>query len=163
MSRYALAALTFLVFLLQSSVIPFFFNGMTQPDLWLVVVVLATLIFDNRTALTLAVIGGLLQDIVIGNLFGLHLLPYLAIAALYLALGKERYNKHWYISLIAITLASVLDLLLSAFVMWCAQSRQLAVSYIFYMGFPFILVNAAAMLFFHHPLWAMKKEGKTRW
>ncbi len=163
MSAYGLAALAFLVFLLQSSVIPFLFDGLVAPDLWLVVIVLSTLIFDKRTAMSLAVIGGLLQDIVIGNLFGLHLMPYLAIAALYLALGKERYNKHWYISLIAIALASVLFLALSAFVMWCAQSRHLAVTYIFYMGFPFILVNAATMLLCHHPLWAMKKEGKTRW
>ena len=47
MSGYALAFLSFLVFLVQSSVMPFFFSGLHQPDLWLVVIVLATLIFDN--------------------------------------------------------------------------------------------------------------------
>ncbi len=163
MNAYAVAALSLLVFLLQSAFLPFFFDGLTQPDLWLVVVVLSTLIFDKKTALSLAFIGGLLQDIVISNLFGLHLLPYLVISSLYLALGKERYNKHWYISLIAIVLASLLYLLLSAFVMWCARSQHLAISYIFYLGVPFTLWNAAGMLCFHHPLWAMKKEGKTRW
>lgn len=76
------------------------FSGLHQPDLWLVVIVLATLIFDNKTAMTLALVGGLLTDLVTGNLFGLHLLPYLAIAALYLALGRKRYNRHWYISLL---------------------------------------------------------------
>ena len=54
MSGYALAFLSFLVFLVQSSVMPFFFSGLHQPDLWLVVIVLATLIFDNKTAMTLA-------------------------------------------------------------------------------------------------------------
>ena len=53
MSGYALAFLSFLVFLVQSSVMPFFFSGLHQPDLWLVVIVLATLIFDNKTAMTL--------------------------------------------------------------------------------------------------------------
>ena len=76
MSGYALAFLSFLVFLVQSSVMPFFFSGLHQPDLWLVVIVLATLIFDNKTAMTLALVGGLLTDLVTGNLFGLHLLPY---------------------------------------------------------------------------------------
>ena len=93
MSGYALAFLSFLVFLVQSSVMPFFFSGLHQPDLWLVVIVLATLIFDNKTAMALALVGGLLTDLVTGNLFGLHLLPYLAIAALYLALGRKRYNR----------------------------------------------------------------------
>ena len=60
MSGYALAFLSFLVFLVQSSVMPFFFSGLHQPDLWLVVIVLATLIFDNKTAMTLALVGGLL-------------------------------------------------------------------------------------------------------
>ncbi len=163
MSGYRLAALALVTFFLQASVIPFFFDGLTQPDLWLVVIVLATLIFDNRTAMILALVGGLLSDILIGNLFGLHLLPYLAIAALYLALGKKRYNKHWYISLIAILLASGLYLFLSAFVMWCATAKHLAISYILYMGIPFTLWNAAGMLVFHSPMWAMKRERKTRW
>ena len=52
MSGYALAFLSFLVFLVQSSVMPFFFSGLHQPDLWLVVIVLATLIFDNKTDCT---------------------------------------------------------------------------------------------------------------
>ncbi len=163
MNAYALAAIAVLVSLLQSSFLPFFFSGLTQPDLWLVVVVLSTLIFDKKTALSLALIGGLVQDILISNLFGLHLLPYLVISSLYLALGKERYNKHWYISLIAIVLASLLYLLLSGFVMWCARSQHLAISYIFYVGIPFTLWNVVGMLCLHHPLWAMKKEGKTRW
>lgn len=68
MSGYALAFLSFLVFLVQSSVMPFFFSGLHQPDLWLVVIVLATLIFDNKTAMTLALVGGLLTDLVTGNL-----------------------------------------------------------------------------------------------
>ena len=163
MSAYALVGLSFLLFFAQSSFIPFFFDGLVQPDIWLVVIVLSTLIFDNQTALALAIIGGLLQDIVIGNLFGLHLLPYLVIASLYLILGKERYNKHWYISLIAILLASTLYLLFSAAVMLCARGQYLAMSYIYYIGIPFTLLNAVGTLFFHNPLWAMKRERKTRW
>ena len=56
MSGYALSFLSFFIFLVQSSVMPFIFSGLHQPDLWLAVIVLATLIFDNKTAMTLALV-----------------------------------------------------------------------------------------------------------
>ena len=143
MSGYALAFLSFLVFLVQSSVMPFFFSGLHQPDLWLVVIVLATLIFDNKTAMTLALVGGLLTDLVTGNLFGLHLLPYLASAALYLALGRKRYNRHWYISLFAMTLASLLYALLSWLVLLAAGSHVFSISYILYFVMSTTFMNGA--------------------
>lgn len=139
------------------------FSGLHQPDLWLVVIVLATLIFDNKTAMTLALVGGLLTDLVTGNLFGLHLLPYLVIAALYLALGRKRYNRHWYISLFAMTLASLLYALLSWLVLLAAGSRVFSISYILYFVMSTTFMNGAAVLFLHRPLWAMKREGEPKW
>ena len=152
MSGYALAFLSFFVFLVQSSVMPFFFSGLHQPDLWLAVIVLATLIFDNKTAMSLALVGGLLTDLVTGNLFGL-----------YLALGRKRYNRHWYISLFAMTLASLLYALLSWLVLFAAGSHVFSISYILYFVMSTTFMNGAAVLFLHRPLWAMKREGEPKW
>ena len=107
--------------------------------------------------------GGLLTDLVTGNLFGLHLLPYLAIAGLYLALGRKRYNRHWYISLFAMTLASLLYALLSWLVLLAAGSHVFSISYILYFVMSTTFMNGAAVLVLHRPLWAMKREGEPKW
>lgn len=99
MSAYSLLLLSGVIFLLQSSFLPFLFNGIMQPDLWLTVIALSSLVVDRKTAILLAAIGGLLQDVVTSNFFGLHLLPYLGITLLFLKFGRDRYNKHWHISL----------------------------------------------------------------
>ena len=79
MSAYSLLLLSGVIFLLQSSFLPFLFNGIMQRDLWLTVIALSSLVVDRKTAILLAAIGGLLQDVVTSNFFGLHLLPYLGI------------------------------------------------------------------------------------
>ena len=117
MSAYSLLLLSGVIFLLQSSFLPFIFNGVTQPDLWLTVIVLASLVVDKKSALLLAAIGGLLQDVVTSNFFGLHLLPYLGITLLFLKFGRDRYNRHWYVSLFAVLLASVIYVIISSVIM----------------------------------------------
>ncbi len=163
MSTLSLVVLSVVVFLLQASLLPFLFNGISQPDVWLVVIALATLVFEKRTCLILAMVGGLLQDIVIGNLFGLHLLPYLAITLLFLELGRERYNRHWYISLLAVLIASAIYMVLSSFIMWGAGSHFPPISYFLYLGLPFLLMNGICSLFLHRIIWGMKREGEPQW
>lgn len=163
MSHLSMGILTIVIFLLQASFLPFFFDGITQPDLWLTVVALGTLVYDKKTALLLALIGGFLQDIIISNFFGLHLLPYLAISMLFLYLGKERYNRHWYISLLAVLIASFLYVLISSVIMWWAGSHYPPMAYFLYLGIPFIGMNGVASLFLHSPMWRMKREGEPQW
>lgn len=163
MSNLSLVVLSVVVFFLQSSFLPFLFDGITQPDVWLVVIALATLVFEKRTCLILAMAGGLLQDIVISNFFGLHLLPYLAIALLFLELGRERYNRHWYISLLAVLIASAIYVVLSSLIMWWAGSHYPPISYFLYLGLPFIGMNGICSLFLHRIVWGMKREGEPQW
>ena len=163
MSTLSLVVLSVVVFFLQLSFLPFLFDGITQPDLWLVVIALSTLVFEKRTCLILAMVGGLLQDIVISNFFGLHLLPYLAITLLFLELGRERYNRHWYISLLAVLIASAIYVVLSSLIMWWAGSHYPPISYFLYLGLPFIAMNGVGSLFLHRIIWGMKREGEPQW
>lgn len=163
MSALCVFLLSLVLFLMQTSLLPFLFDGITQPDIWLTTVALATLVYDKKIALLLALIGGLVQDIVISNFFGLRLLPYLAIAMIFLELGKERYNRHWYISLLAVWIASAFYVLASSFIMWLAGSHYPPVAYFLHLGIPFILMNGVAALFLHPILWGMKREGEPKW
>lgn len=57
MSTYSLVLLSCIIFLLQSSFLPFLFNGIMQPDLWLTVIALAAVIVDRKSAFILAGVG----------------------------------------------------------------------------------------------------------
>ena len=78
-----------IVFILQSSVLPFIFGEVTQPNLILVFVVLIALHMGQKMGITTALIGGFCQDVIIGNFFGVHLLPYLIIAFVCGAIGEN--------------------------------------------------------------------------
>ncbi len=163
LSPLSMLILSITAFLVQASFLPFFFDGITQPDVWLTLIALSTLVYDKKTALTLAMVGGLVQDIVISNFFGLHLLPYLVITVLFLELGRERYNRHWYISLLAVGIASLLYVLLSSLIMWWAGRQYPPILYFLYLGLPFIGMNGVCTLFLHPLMWGMKREGEPQW
>ena len=77
MKKLSCVMTAFIVFVLQSAVLPFIFNGVNQPNLIFVFVVLMALHHGQRIGIWTALLGGFCQDVVIGNFFGLHLLPYL--------------------------------------------------------------------------------------
>lgn len=163
MSAYSLLLLSGVIFLLQSSFLSFLFNGIMQPDLWLTVIALSSLVVDRKTAILLAAIGGLLQDVVTSNFFGLHLLPYLGITLLFLKFGRDRYNKHWYISLLAVLLASVIYVVVSSIIMGWAGSRYPSLFYFVHLGISLVLMNGGCSLVLHNVVWMLKQEEEPRW
>lgn len=93
------------VFLLQAMILPRLFNGVVQPNVIQLAVILISLRYGQRMGLGIAIIGGFVQDVVIGNFFGVHLLPYLAIAFICSYVGRLL-EKGQYILLILIVLAA---------------------------------------------------------
>lgn len=163
MSTYSLVVLSAVIFLLQSSFLPFLFNGIMQPDLWLTVIALSAVILDRKSALILAGAGGFLQDIVTSNFFGLHLLPYLVITLLFLKFGRDRYNRHWYVSLLSVLLTSVIYVCFSSVIMGWAGSRYPSLFYFVYLGIPLVLMNGGCALALHPLIWMLKREEEPRW
>lgn len=163
MDRYLLLSVSFILFLLQSAVFPFLCGGVYQPDIWLVAVILSAMIFPFRTAFLLAVMGGFLQDLVISNFFGLHLFPYMIIAYGVAKWGQARYNRHWYISLLAVIIGSVFYVGLSALVLVAGGIHPYYGSYFIYMGVPFVLYNAVCSMFLHYILGRLRVERESRW
>lgn len=111
MSRLTWAGLFAGLFLIQSAVLPFLFSGRWMPDLWFCAIIISVLAFNRKTALAFAVAGGIAQDIVTGNLFGLHLFPYLALALLTAAFMRERYNRRWLVSVASVAVGTAVYLL----------------------------------------------------
>lgn len=163
MDKYLLVSLSFILFLLQGAVFPFLFNGVYQPDIWLVTIVVSAMIFPMRTVISLAVIGGLIQDLVISNFFGLHLFPYVMIAYGMVRWGQDRYNRHWYVSVLSVMIGSVIYLILSGLVLLSGGTSISFLKYPIYMGVPFILYNMLFSVFLHDILWRLTVERESRW
>lgn len=163
MSRLTWAGLFAGLFLIQSAVLPFLFSGRWMPDLWFCAIIISVLAFNRKTALAFAVAGGIAQDIVTGNLFGLHLFPYLALALLTAAFMRERYNRRWLVSVASVAVGTAVYLLFVCAVTALSGGRISFLRYLLYSGIPQILANTAAAAVMHPVLWDMKQEWKPRW
>lgn len=163
MSNFAFIIICIVTFLIQSSVFPFFFNGVFQPDLWLTLIIIFALIYDKKQVFLLTVIGGLSQDIVTGNFLGLHIIPYLFIAFVFSALGRERYNRHWYVTFLAVVIGSVVYVLLSGLIDWAGTGSAIEITYFTYIGAYMIAANGVLSLILHPILWGLRREGEILW
>lgn len=163
MAGYNLVILTFSIFLFQSSFIPFFFNGIFQPDLFLVIVTLSAIMLDRRSALILSFTGGFLQDIVIGNMFGLHLLPYLVIVLFLLDFGRKRYNRHWYVSIAVVLISTIVYFIISGLIMRLSGIHSISLYSYLYAVPVTAAMNGCCALIFHNLMRVFKKEEENLW
>lgn len=163
MNKELLIGLCIFFSIFQGSVIPFFFDGLSQPDLWLVFIIISIMVFRVKFVYILAIVGGLVQDLIIGNFFGLHLLAYMTITFIFVKFVKGKYNRNWYISVVSVMAGSLAFIGVSTFVMWAAGVPLVSFLYLFSIGIPFIGYNAVCALLLHRPLWYFKVEGESRW
>lgn len=163
MAGYNLVILIFSIYLLQSSLMPFLFNGVFQPDLCLVIVTLSAIMLDRRSSLILAFAEGFLQDIVIGNMFGLHLLPYLVIALLLLDFGRKRYNRHWYVSIAVVVIATIVYFIISGLLIRLSGIHSFSFYSCLYTIPVTAFMNGCCALIFHNLMRVIKKEEENLW
>ena len=103
----------FIVFILQAAVLPFIFNGVSQPNLIFVFVVLMGLHHGQRVGIATALLGGFCQDVIIGNFFGLHLLVYLIVTLVCSYLGRNIDKDQWILTLLIVLGATEAGLILT--------------------------------------------------
>lgn len=162
-SRLGFFCFAGILFFLQGSVLPILLNGQWQPDLWLAAVTISVLVFNKRTAFAFALTGGILQDIVTANFFGAHIFPYLMIMVLTMGLVRDRYNRQWFISVMAVMAGTGVYILLLWLVVCVSGGTVRPLYYFFYDGIPQVMMNAAAAVVLHPVLWDMKREWEPKW
>lgn len=162
-SRVGWIGLCIGLFLLQSSVIPLLCNGRWQPDVWLCTIIISVLAFDRKTAFAFAAVGGILNDIVTGNFFGLHVFPYLVTAFFTMAVIRERYNRKWVVSILTVIPGTVVYLFSVWIVVSMSGETLPVLLYLFYNGWGQVLANAAAAAVMHPLLWSMRREWEPKW
>jgi rod shape-determining protein MreD len=163
MRKTSLLILGLVIFFLQVSVLPFFFGGEWLPDLWLTALLIAGLVFDRKYVIAWTLAGGFAQDLLTTNYFGLHMFPYMILAALSYGWARKRFNRHWYVSVAAVMAGSLLFMMMVGLVAFPSGESMDIPSYFLYKCIPFVMMNGTAALLLHPLLWGMKYEGESRW
>lgn len=152
-----------ITYLLQGQFFPNLFRTGWQPDLFLVWVVLISLIKGRTKGMIAAVIGGIIRDVVIGNFFGLHLFPYMAVAYVASIIGQEYYEEQWYRSIFAVMIATLFDGFLRYIMLFFVFPDKQVLAYFWYNIWPSLWMNALLGIFVHHITWRVSRREEYFW
>lgn len=152
-----------LSYLLQAIVFPALFHKGWQPDLFLVWVILLTIQEGRRMGLLFAVVAGILRDVVLGNVFGLHILPYVAIVYLVSLVEYDSYREQWYRSVMIVAMATLIDGLLRMVMLSIGFSGVSVLTYIWYYIWPAFMTNSILAVLVHAILWKLSGKEEYVW
>ncbi|MCI1823463.1 MAG: rod shape-determining protein MreD [Megasphaera sp.] len=158
MRKMACFMMALAAFILQSSIFPFIFNGIYQPNIIFVLVVLIALHHGQRAGIIAALLGGFCQDVIIGNFFGLHLLPYLVIAFICSAMGRNVEREQWLLSLVIVLVATECCLLLTCGVLLMSGQFVKVMAYLFEYSVPMLVYHGILALPLDHFVWKLRRE-----
>lgn len=148
----------FVVFILQSAVLPFIFNGVSQPNLIFLFVVLMALHHGQRIGIWTALIGGFCHDVIIGNFFGIHLLPYLIIAIICSYIGRNVEKDQTILTVLIVLGATEVNLLLTGGVLALTGQYVNLVSYVIEFSIPMLIYHGILALPVNHVVWKLRRE-----
>lgn len=149
------------VFILQSSVLPFLFGGVTQPNLIFVFVVLMALRHGQRAGVWTALLGGFCQDVVIGNFFGIHMLPYLIIALACSYIGRSVERDQHILMILVVLAATECCIVLTVGVLVLTGQYVHVVSYILEFSVPMLVYHGVLALFADRAVRSLRREDSV--
>ena len=148
----------FIVFILQAAVLPFIFNGVSQPNLIFVFVVLMGLHHGQRVGIATALLGGFCQDVIIGNFFGLHLLVYLIVTLVCSYLGRNIDKDQWILTLLIVLGATEAGLILTCGFLFLAGQYINVAAYLLEFSIPVLVYHGILALPVDHVVWRLRRS-----
>ena len=158
MKKLSCLMTAFIVFILQSSVLPFICDGITQPNLVFLFVVLMALHHGQRVGVVTALISGVCQDVVIGNFLGVHLLPYLVIAFACSYIGRGIDKDQWILTELVVLGATECCLILTCAVLFISGQFINGASYLFEFSIPMLAYHGILALPVDRVVWRLRRD-----
>lgn len=150
----------FLIFIVQSAILPFIFNGVSQPNLIFVFVILMALHHGQRVGIVTALVGGFCQDVVIGNFFGVHLLPYLALAIVCSYLGRDIEKDRFILTLLIVLGATEANLLVTGGLLALSGQYINIISYVLEFSIPMLIYHAVLTVLIDSAVWKLRRDDR---
>lgn len=160
MIRLAFILSGFLVYFIQAQLLPAIFHTNWLPNLILTIVVMVTLFKGRRMGLMVAVIGGIVHDVLISNFFGLHLFPYVLVVYVLSTIKHRLYEERWYWSSAIVAICTLLDGLIRSIMLLASGSDIHIWAYIWHMVIPVLFWNGLLAAIIHGMLWWRKEDDQ---
>ena len=152
-----------LVFLAQSVFIPTVFGRPWEPDLILVVFIVLATFRHTRLALWIAIIGGLVQDTVISDFFGLHFFPYLLVYYGVSRWAPRVYEEQWYLTIATVVVAALADCLIRLIFVAFTGAEVHLLTYLWHFTLPELIADGIIGWILHKIMWRSMAQEEYRW
>ena len=163
MNKFAFTLMMIGVVLLQSSVVPRWFPYSWTPHLLLTIALVVTVLKGRSTGMTLAILGGIVQDVIIGNFFGLHVVSYALVAYILGSLQYTIYEEQWYATAWWTGLGATVVMFVQLGLLWIVQEPVDILTYIWNHGIPSIGIDALLGIVVHKLLWRWEEKDEYLW
>lgn len=163
MKRFAWTLILVGVIIIQSLVVPRWFPYSWAPHLLLDIALAVTILKGRSSGLLLAVVGGIVQDVMIGNYFGLHVVSYAAVSYALGSIHLTIYEEQWYASAGWIGLGAALVMLVQIGLLWIVQEPIILTTYIWNHGIPSIGIDALVGILVHKLVWRWEEKDEYMW
>lgn len=148
---------------LQSELLPLLFKQAWMPNLILTWIIVVALLKGRRAGITVAVIGGLVHDILISNLFGLHLFPYLVVAYVLSMWSHSVYEEQWYVTFFWVLGGTLLDAAVRIGMLLMARESVDVLIYAWHFVWPVVWLNGLIGIGLHELIWNFEKDDEYIW
>lgn len=150
-------------FLLQAVFFPHLMPYQYMPNLLLMWIVVITLMRGRYWGLWVAIIAGIVQDVVISNFFGLYLLPYILIAYSLHNWSHTIYEEQWYTTVGWGIGMSIVCVFLQALLLFVARESISIPLYMWYHIWPSALINGVLAFLLHKLTWNLEAKDEYIW
>ena len=163
MKRCAWTLMLLGVIIIQSLVVPRWFPYSWAPHLLLDIALIVTVLKGRSHGMMLAVVGGIVQDVIIGNYFGLHVVSYATVSYMLGAMQGTVYEEQWYASAGWTGLGVALVMVLQIGLLWIVQEPIVMTTYIWNHGIPSIGIDALVGIVVHKLVWRWEEKDEYMW
>ena len=162
MKKLVIVLVACMSYFVQAQVFPLLFQGTWMPNLLLAWMGAIAMVKGRRPALFAAAGAGIVQDVLISNVFGLHLLPYIAGTFVLTMRSGTVYKEQWYMSALAVLFLTLIDGAMQ-FGMILVGDLSIGFEYIVRTVLPTGLPNAALASCLHRVVWSMERREEYHW
>jgi len=163
MKRCAWTLMLVGVIIIQSLVVPRWFPYSWAPHLLLDIALVVTFLKGRSQGMLLAVIGGIVQDVMIGNYFGLHVVSYAAVSYILGSIQYTIYEEQWYASAWWTGMGATLVVAIQMGLLWIVQEPIVGLTYIWYHALPSIGIDALVGIIIHKLVWRWEEKDEYMW
>lgn len=163
MKRCAWILMLLGVIIIQSLVVPRWFPYSWAPHLLLDIALVVTVLKGRSHGMMLAVVGGIVQDVMIGNYFGLHVVSYTTVSYMLGSMQGTVYEEQWYASAWWTGLGVALVMVLQIGLLWIVQEPIVMTTYIWNHGIPSIGIDALVGIMVHKLVWRWEDKDEYMW